>query len=107
MKDYNDPDKKILELWGQYESHPSKPRPISFWFYFPNEKNTKLAKAVLEKDGFDVEFHPPDSGDDQWLCLAYKTMIPEYAELSDLRKWLENIAEELGGNYDGWETELL
>jgi len=39
--------------------------------------------------------------------LAFKTMVPEYAELSDLRNWLENIAEELGGNYDGWETEII
>ena len=102
-----DPDRKTLDLWNQYEMHPDKPRPKSFWFYFPNENKTSLAKCVLEKDGFKVEISPPDSHSDKWLCLAFKSMVPEFTELSDLRKWMENFAEELGGVYDGWETELL
>ncbi len=107
MKIFNDPDKKTLELWSQYEHHPNQPRPISFWFYFPHKKGAELAKGVLEKDGFDVDISPAASSNNQWLCLAYKTMVPEYAELSDLRNWLENIAEELRGNYDGWEIEII
>jgi hypothetical protein len=51
---------------------------MSFWFYFPTEKRTKLAKGVLGKGGFDVDILPPGGPRDNWLCLAYKSMVPEY-----------------------------
>lgn len=102
-----DPDQKTLELWGKYDAAPDEPRPVSFWFYFPHEQEAKLAKNVLKKDGFEVDISAPDSAKDKWLCLAYKTMVPEYAELSDLRKWMQKLADGLNGDYDGWETELI
>lgn len=95
----------------KYEHPPYKPRPVSFWLYFPNENNAELAKIVLEKDGFDADIFPPsddpDIDDSDWLCIAYKTMIPEYEELSELRKWLVNVAAELSGIYDGWESVII
>ena len=82
----NDPDKKTSKLWSLYDSQPEKARPMSFWFYFPTEKRAKLAKGVLGKEGFDVDILPPGGPRDNWLCLAYKSMVPEYLEFSDLRK---------------------
>ena len=49
-------------------------------------KKTKLAKGVLGKGGFDVDILPPGGPRDNWLCLAYKSMVPEYLEFSDFRK---------------------
>ncbi|MFQ6608227.1 MAG: ribonuclease E inhibitor RraB [Fidelibacterota bacterium] len=99
-----DIDKKVLDHLYQMESHSDKPHDIDFFFYFPTEETAQLAAGVLKKEGFDVEVHPPLEGYNNWSCNAYKTMLLEHAELADLRKWFNTIAEELGGSYDGWGT---
>lgn len=101
-----DPDKRLFELWNKMDSHPDKKRSVTFYFYFPNQKNAKLASGVLRREGFETDIHE-SSKPDSWDCIAYKEMVPEYVEIHDLRNWLEKIATDLNGEYDGWETQVF
>ena len=88
------------------DSQPDRKRPVTFYFYFPSNKNAELAGKVLKREGFDVEIDT-SLKPGEWSCIAYKSMVPEYVEIHDLRNWLEQIAQDLDGNYDGWETEII
>ncbi|MEA1881077.1 MAG: ribonuclease E inhibitor RraB [Candidatus Marinimicrobia bacterium] len=101
-----DPDKRVFSLWRKFERHPDKERPVTFYFYFPDKNKAELAGVVLKREGFEVDIDTP-LNPGEWSCIGYKTMVPEYAEIHDLRQWLEKIAEDLDGNYDGWETETF
>lgn len=41
------------------------------------------------------------------LCLAKKTLIPEKADLGDQARFFEQIADALGGEFDGWEAKIV
>jgi len=43
----------------------------------------------------------------QWLCLASKVMSPRFGTLAGMRRVLEDIADRLDGEYDGWETTIM
>ena len=44
-------------------------------------------------------------GDETWLALA-KQPAPIEDDIEDVRRELEQLAAELGGEYDGWGAEV-
>lgn len=102
----SDPDKQILEQLGAAGSDLTKVHKIEFFLYFPSEEKANDAIVDIKKEGLDVDLRKSISGS-EWLCLATKKMVPEYAELVRLRKLFDSVAEKRGGEYDGWGTELV
>ena len=100
------PDKKVLALMKSMGSETSIARPIYFYFYFPDEKAAETFSLRLKGMGFNTQVNFSGMGKD-WLCLADREMTPELDILDGLRKLLTPLAENLGGNYDGWETEMI
>ncbi len=100
------PDKKVLDLLNSMGSNTSKVRPVYFYFYFPNEKVAKTFALRLQGMNFNVKVRRSGMGKD-WLCLADREMAPDLDLLEGLRKLLTSLAENLHGNYDGWETEMI
>lgn len=99
------PDEAVLNLLGKSKADLSKKRPISFYLYFPDQAKAVIAESELKKLGFEVECSQ-SSDEKNWLCLASNDLIPNFSTLTSMRKKMENIADRLGGNYDGWETGL-
>lgn len=100
-----DPNQAVLDLLAKGRADLTKERPVTFWFYFPNRKGAESAGKKLAELGYSVEC-VKSAGSNKWLCLAAKDVVPQIGKLVSIQRSMERIAEEFGGMYDGWETEL-
>ena len=100
----DNPDAAVLDLLKTFDAHPGQERKIDFYLYFSSKRKSKQAMAELECLGLSVEMIQAEK---QWLCLASRVMTPRSNALAGMRRVLEDIADRLDGNYDGWETIVL
>jgi hypothetical protein len=97
------PDEAVLNLIYRSNADLSKQRLVNFYLYFPTKENAEVAAIEL----IDLEFTIDcidSSKKNEWLCLATKEIVPNYKNLTTIRKILERIVRKLNGVYDGWET---
>ena len=78
---------------------------VQHYLYFPLEQAAQTVANLLRQRGFAVEERLGADGIN-WLVLARNQMVPTEAEIGQKRQLLEEIAEENGGEYDGWEAEV-
>lgn len=100
------PDKRVFELMHQFGGDNSTSRPVHFYFYIPDEDAALNMSERLESMNFQTEVSPAALGQ-KWLCFATRTMIPDSDIIEGLRAVFTNMCSKLGGEYDGWETELI
>jgi len=79
-------------------------RFIDHYLYFPKRHNAEQAADQLRTEGWIVELRMGADGKN-WLVLA-KQPAPIEESIGDVRDKLEDLAEELGGEYDGWGTAV-
>lgn len=99
-------DKRVLELSSEVGSDNTEPHEISFWMYLPTEEKAYDLAKQLQAQKFEVEVSPPLEPYKDWLCLAYRTMVPDLDELEKIRKHLTKLVKQRDGRYDGWEMEV-
>lgn len=99
-------DLKVLGLSERVGSDNTKKHPISFWLYLPTEDDALSLAKELPSDHYEVEVNPPIGGSKDWLCLAYRTMVPDPDELEKIRERLTKLALLHNGEFDGWEMEI-
>jgi len=100
-----DDDRVVLQQLREAGSDLSKPHQIEFYLYFPTEEAAGKAAEKLEAEGFDGEMRrAPDLT--RWMCLVYQQMVPELSKIAALKRRLAKLAQEFGGDYDGWETNI-
>ena len=100
-----DPDSSVLTQLEKAGSDLSKPHDIEFFLYLPTEAAAESAASRVSEHGFVAAVSPPLEGA-PWLCLVTKTMIPTVSELQRIRRDFDDLANSLGGNYDGWGTSV-
>lgn len=71
--------------------------------YLPTEERAYDLAKQLQVQKFDVEVSPPLERREDWLCLAYRRMVPDLDEMEKIRKQLTKMVKSYGGKYDGWE----
>ena len=103
--DKPDLDELVLMRLKKAGSDLSKPHAIEFFLYFPTQAVAEQAASRVREDGFEARVEPPLK-DNNWLCLATKTMVPDLKALQDLRRAFERLAWLLKGTYDGWGTSV-
>jgi regulator of RNase E activity RraB len=100
-----DDDRVVLQQLREAGSDLSKPHQIEFYLYFPTEETAGKAAEKLEAEGFEGEMRrAPDLT--RWMCLVYQQMVPELPKIAALKRRLGKLAQEFGGEYDGWETNV-
>lgn len=98
---------EVLEQLRESGSDLTKPHDFEFYLYIPTKAYADKAAEKIRNSGFSAaEVSRPASGSG-WLCLARKTIIPDQANLSNLARFLEQIAAAVGGEFDGWEAEIV
>lgn len=85
------------------------PRKISHMFYFPTEQNRKDFITASGKAGYTLE---AESADDAGEEMPYRLTISKYgltdeASVNETSMELWQMAEDHGGQYDGWEAALI
>src|SRR5438128_2111977 len=83
----------------------SSEQPITHYLYFAEESNAQKAAQRLRDRGFSVEVRRSADGKNS-LVLASRTPPKTGEQIADVRAEMEAIAEELEGEYDGWELSV-
>ena len=100
-----DDDRVVLQQLREAGSDLSKPHQLEFYLYFPTEEAAGKAAEKLETEEFEGEMRrAPDLT--RWMCLVHQQMVPELSKIAALKRRLAKLAQEFGGEYDGWETNI-
>jgi regulator of RNase E activity RraB len=83
-------------------------RPIEHWVYFPAEDaQQRFVKEALEL-GYQLDdAFGPTADDARYGVRVSCNAIPSFAEIDGLTVPLFRLAQEYGGDYDGWETQVV
>jgi hypothetical protein len=73
---------------------------LDHYLYFPKKSNAEKAATHLRERGWTVEVKMGADGEN-WLALA-KQPAPIEEDIGGIRDELEELADRLGGEYDGW-----
>jgi len=107
-----------LEVVGALMQHGADlraPREVIFYLYLPDADSAERAAAPLRDAGLDVDLPGPNEEyyaehpeqPRQWPVIARsfgRALIPDFLrETTDL---CADVAEQHGGEYDGWEAGL-
>lgn len=111
-KDLAGPDPNPLDRAGPADlaaagSDLSEPRDITHFFIFRGEAELQIAFAALQQVGLIAKNSGKLPDSKGFVLTAVQTCVPDPNTLDGLRRRLEVWAEELGGYYDGWETQCV
>ncbi len=101
-----DTDQQILDQLRAAGSDLSKPHPMEFYLYFPTEDVAARVADEIEADGYRVEVKRAPRGP-AWMCYVTRRMTPKKSEIAAMGRRFRELAEKYGGEYDGWETEVV
>ncbi len=99
----------LAEAKGRNASQPdareSSGKPLQHYFYFAKRSDADKAADRLRARGFSVGVR---MGADRvsWLTLAAQEAPNTGESIEELRNEFEDLAEELDGEYDGWEISV-
>jgi hypothetical protein len=84
-------------------------RDVDHWAYFPDTAARARFLRELEGLGFTVR-HLWDDGADEARCCGvqfYRVDIPSFTDIDEVTLPLYQAASDAGGEYDGWETQVI
>ena len=77
---------------------------FDFFLYFPTEGAASAVRRELAETGFHCQVRESARG--EWLCLATARVVPDDTALETVFHLMETMAEDFGGAFDGWETQV-
>lgn len=103
-------DRRVVEQLEKHGDTLKQPRPVAHWIYFRSAEQRDAFEAAARAENFEVHGHPDDepAGGER----PYRARIEriDSVELNDLHAvtWdLTELAQRHGGDYDGWETQVV
>jgi hypothetical protein len=89
------------------ESHPGKgsPEALRHYLYFRQRSKAEEASIRLRTHGRSVKVRKGADGK-HWLALATQAMPTTAEQMNQTCDEIQALAEELGGEYDGWEAAV-
>ena len=85
-------------------SRAQAPHLISHFLYFSVRASADKAATKLRSGGFSTEQRMGGDGIN-WLVLAQHRIVPTESSVGAARRFLEEVARDYDGEYDGWEAE--
>jgi regulator of RNase E activity RraB len=105
--DPDEADQQVLDNMLNDGADLSKVTTVQFILNLPTrESAADAARHIDSIGGFNVEYRE-SSGDWEWMCLATKRMSLEGRIIFEHSDLFERIAAKYGGEYDGWEAEVI
>ena len=99
------PDQEVLDQLRDAGSNMDRVHMFTFYLYHQDSRNGRRMCERLASEGFTAHFQERP-GSELWLCLAQTVFLPQIELLLEVQGYLEQIALEYGGIYDGWETQV-
>jgi hypothetical protein len=82
----------------------SRPRHVLHFLYFAEEANARSAAEALGAGGYATSVGPPEGDVGDWIVKAESMRVVDETTVPGYRQWFEQVANEHGGEYDGWEA---
>lgn len=79
---------------------------ISHYLYLPSRGSAAEVASRLRSQGFTTQERPGADGIN-WLVLAKHNIVPSEPKIVAARELMEGLTAPLGGEYDGWEADVL
>jgi hypothetical protein len=98
-------DAKAVEQIIRFGGDIDKEKPVDFFFYFPTEYAASQVEVKLLNLGFRTDLHYLDKNK-KWSLSANKVMKISTDRIYELSLWFNKVAEEQGGEYDGWGAPI-
>ncbi len=99
-------DEAALDSLRDAGSDFSKIHPFDFYLYHDEKLGAQELCAELRDKGFEVTVREGAIAG-EYLCLASRSFIPSIEELSEIQSLIEDLINQYGGEYDGWETIVI
>ena len=99
----NDDNGDVLWQMAQDGDDLTEAHEIEYSIAFTDkEKAEQCALFLLHEEQKISLFIDEESENQEWIITIYVYMEPEYSDIVDLEEWFSKIANEHGGEYDGW-----
>jgi len=95
---------EVLSVLRTNGSDTSKPHAVEYHVYVPKKVFTDKMANKVKESGYVVKIQRAGK---HWLCIAGKTFVPEEADLNDHARFFDQIANAVGGVFDGWQAEII
>ena len=95
-----------LDILKNLEPDPLKKRPFTFWFYSDFEENLYRVAHALQQEGYEIVCCGKSGASDEFLLIGEKVLSPAPELIEHLFFYFEELAENLGITFDGWETRI-
>jgi hypothetical protein len=82
----------------------TRPRPILQFLDFSSAQAAREAARVIESAGYEVTVTAPADPAARWSVRAAGNRVVDESTVAAFRAWFERLADEHGGEYDGWEA---
>ncbi|MBP6113267.1 MAG: ribonuclease E inhibitor RraB [Acinetobacter sp.] len=99
----NDDNGDVLWQMAQDGDDLTEAHEIEYSIAFTDKaKAEQCALFLLHEEQKISLFIDEESDNQEWIITIYVYMEPEYSDIVDLEEWFTIIANEHGGEYDGW-----
>ena len=108
-------DRQVLALLLEHGADLTKPTHIVHYLYFPSSEAAEIAEAELKSTGFTnirINRSPPANfwerivGSKTFSFIAEQNAVPSEERVFRTTEKLNALAEQLDGEYDGWEAAI-
>lgn len=82
----------------------ARPRHVIHFLYFEREEDARATAAIATEAGWTAAIDEPAEQSTVWTVRAEGTRVLSTSIVESFRSWFEHLAEEHGGEYDGWEA---
>jgi len=101
-------DAKQIALLRSRGSDPFQAHEVDFFFGVPSEAACERLRRQLETEGFTVDTKPVAESVEQVISLhARKSMRLSVPDMQEFTRRFGELANELGGRYDGWSAGIV
>ena len=96
----------VLDILKNLVADPPRKRPVTFWFYSDFEENLYRAAHALQQEGYEIVCCEWSEIANDYLLIGEKEILPAPEVIEELYYHFEELADNLGVTFDGWETRI-
>jgi len=101
----NDWDARLVQDLRAAGANAFTPYEVDFFFSLPDEAACNSLGKTLEPEGFAINARAMGSETGGYSLNARKHLRVSVSEMQDYSKRFRLLAEQFGGQYDGWTTD--
>lgn len=105
-RDILESDRSVVESLKQQGDPLSEARRVDHWIYFKQEGDCNDFETAVKAVGFAIESKRGED-DGSYAIRVHREDFVDLQRIHATVMELVKLAEANGGDYDGWETEVL